>query len=167
MQLTDLIPIAKVAGVADDGFIALKPYKNFLDSYLEVKDLFLVFKDNRVRYVTLTVVRQEKTPFIKIREIDVLEEITKPDEVQVRLAPEQIGMHGEETEKDSTIGKRAVFQEKYLGTVSDWFHNGAHNVLVITMENEHEVMIPDVDQFVLDETDDSIIFQNIGDLLEL
>ncbi len=167
MQLKDLIPIARLTGLTDEGYLVLKTYKNFEDDFLKIQDLFLVFKDNRVRIVTLTDVKVSKAIHIKIKEIDVLEEMTNPDEVKVCMAPDDVDAITDEDDEDTPLGKDAVFNETVIGKVTDWFDNTAHDVLVIVLKNESEIMVPDVDYYVVDETEDTVILQNIESFLTL
>jgi len=167
IQLKDLIPIARLTGLTDDGCLVLKTYKNFEDDFLKIQDLFLIFKDNRVRIVTLTDVKVSKAIHIKIKEIDVLEEMTNPDEVKVCMAPDDVEAITNEDEEDTPLGKDAVFNEAVIGKVTDWFDNTAHDVLVIVLKNESEIMVPDVDYYVVDETEDTVILQNIESFLTL
>lgn len=167
MQLKDLIPIARLTGVTDDGYLVLKTYKNFEDDFLKIQDLFLVFKDNRVRFVTLIDVKVSKAYHVKIKEIDVLEEMTNPDEVKICMAPDDVDAITNEDDEDTPLGKDAVFKDIVIGKITDWFDNSAHDVLVIVLKNESEIMVPDVDSYVIEETDEAIIFQNIDDFLTL
>ena len=167
LQHKDLIPIARLTGVTDDGFLVLKTYKNFEEDFLKTQDFFLVFKDHRVRFVTLTDMKLSKNYHIKIKEIDVLEEMTNPDEVQICMAPDDVDAITNEVDEDTPIGKDAVFKDTVIGKVTDWFDNSAHDVLVIVLKNESEIMVPDVDSYVIDETEDAVIFQNIDDFLNL
>lgn len=167
IQLKDLIPIARLTGVTDDGYLVLKTYKNFEDEFLKIQDLFLVFKDNRVRFVTLKDMKVAKTIHIKIKEIDVLEEMTNPDTVQICMASDDVDAITNEADVDTPLGKDAVFNETVIGKITDWFDNSAHDVLVIVLKNESEIMVPDVDSYVIEETDEAVVFQNIDDFLNL
>ena len=61
MQISDLVAIGKLGNSIDEkGFISFRKNSNFQQSYLTQKDVFLLFKDHRVRYVSIDKVISEK-----------------------------------------------------------------------------------------------------------
>ncbi|MCD4819078.1 MAG: hypothetical protein K8S23_10345 [Candidatus Cloacimonetes bacterium] len=54
MEISDLIEIGKFGNrLTEDGFIKFKKKTEFSSLKLSVKDIFLIFTDHSVRYVTI------------------------------------------------------------------------------------------------------------------
>jgi len=75
----------------------------------------------------------------------------------------------EDSELDAMLGWTAVHDSQLLGTVEDYFYNGAQQVLQIMDNNGVEYLIPYVDNYVsaVLHSTKSILLQNAGELIAL
>jgi ribosomal 30S subunit maturation factor RimM len=172
MTLDDLVCIGKLgnSSQAPEGFLQFKPGWNFREFFLEHKDVFLIFPDYRVRYVTLEEVMHKKNFWLKIKEKDVIDEVLACRSVQYSLPKDIVNISRYQNETDFLIGMK-VFDENqnYIGIITDMWHNGAHNTLVVAGQDNKEILIPQVDQYILsiDKNTCSVTAKNIQQLINL
>jgi ribosomal 30S subunit maturation factor RimM len=166
MQVSDLVAIGKLGKSIDsNGFAPFKDHRNFHLSFL--RDVFLLFTDNRVRYVTVTEIDSKTSIKIKIDDEEILKEAVRDGNVNVMLPHSDIDDLMHDQEEEDFIGMKAFFQDRLLGKVIESFFNGAQEVITIEDENGKEILIPMVDAYVIDIDDANIILKNIEDFLEL
>ena len=116
MQLSELVPIGKLGNSIDsEGFIKLRKTKDFKESYLKLTDIFLVFKDNRVRLVTLMDVSKSRGHKLKFKETDIVRDGISTGSVKVMLAGEDIDEI--ENPEEDWIGMEVFFSGKGLSTI--------------------------------------------------
>ncbi|MCF7918910.1 MAG: hypothetical protein K9N06_03230 [Candidatus Cloacimonetes bacterium] len=171
MTIKDLIPIGKLGIPQKDNpdFLLFKPDRNFLPFYFSKKEFFLIFADYRVRFVTIDCIREDKNIWLSLVETDVTDEVREARKVSVCLPAEDIEQLHSQYEDDYIIGLTAVFNDAVLGKITDVQCFGATDLIVVETADGREVMIPDVEQYVvsLDKKAGCIVFRNIEDLLNL
>jgi len=171
MTINDLIPIGKLGkSLKDDpGFLIFKPGRKFMSFYLDSKDIFLIFTDYRVRFVTIDSIREDKNIWIRLKEKDVTAEIIEARSVTVALPKDDIEQLHSQFEDDYIIGFQVQFNDKIIGSVIDVQDFGAHDIIVVKDTCEKEYMIPNVKQYIIsiDKKNQLICVQNVEDLLTL
>ncbi|MCK4653281.1 MAG: hypothetical protein KAU01_02430 [Candidatus Cloacimonetes bacterium] len=166
MEISALITIGRLGKSIDkNGFITFKPEKIFQPSFLT--NVFLLFTDNRVRYVTVTETDQQKGFKIKIDDAEVVLEAAIDGRVQVKLSKEDIGNLLKSRKIKCFTGMNIIFEKKDIGKVVDVFNNSAYDVLVVELDSGKELMIPKVDYYVERINKESIFVKNIEGLLKL
>jgi ribosomal 30S subunit maturation factor RimM len=160
-----LIGIGRLGGTDSEGWhhVMIKP--SFRAEFDHIVDLYLIFEENRVFYVTISDRKQsEKKTWVRFAEDGVAEERKLHKEVILALEDQDPSQEEEET---SLLGLDVVFGEQLLGCVVDIFFNGAQDVLVISTALDVEIMVPVVDHYIpsLPEAEGVIFLQNMEDLL--
>lgn len=162
MQISDLIAIGKLGkSVNKQGYIPCLIYKDF--QQLNLENVFLLFTDDRVRYVTI--VDMDSKNCLKIDDEEILLEAALDGNVQVMLAEADIGKT--KSDADLLIGRSVRFQAESIGKVADSFFNGAHEVLEIVDQHNKTFMVPVVEAYVEKIEADVIYLKNINGLLDL
>ena len=171
MTLDDLVEVGKLGNSnrAPEGFLRFQPNWNFHTYFLDINDVFLVFTDHRVRYVTIEDIRQNKFFWIKIKESDVIDEVIASQSVQYCLPKSLIENSQYQNDDDYLTGMEVVVDNNIIGIVTESFYNGAHNILVVNTSDQKEIMIPVVDQYVIsiDKTRHIITTKNVKELIDL
>ena len=166
MLLSELVLIGKLGNSIDsEGFVRLRKTKNFKESYLSFSDIFLVFKDNRVRLVTLLDVSVDKGYKLRFKETDIVQDGISTGYVKVMLAGEDI--QKEDETEDNWIGSAVYLSGEKTGQVIDVFNNGVYDVFICENEEGQEFMIPDVDLYVEKKTIGKLEVRNIDELIDL
>ena len=168
MQISDLIPIGKLGNSIDkNGFILFKKNSNFQPFYLDLKDLFLVFTDHRVRYVTINKVIGENKLKIRFEEAEVIKQAAKAGKVQVMLPETDMEEIIAQHDSESDIDKFVIFKNHQIGKVRDILETLAHEINVVMLTDGKEIMIPDVEFYISKKDKQNIFVRNIEELLEL
>jgi len=170
MQISDLVAIGKLGNSIDEkGFISFRKNSNFQQSYLTQKDVFLLFKDHRVRYVSIDKVLCEKRLKLRFLEADVTEEAADASGVRVALPKSDLVKFNREADFVDPVGMKIISDKKELGNVIDFFNNSVHDILIVKTTENKEIMIPDVDYYVVnkDKSNKTINVKNIRELLDL
>ena len=170
MQITDLVAIGKLGNSIDEkGFISFRKNSNFQQSYLTQKDIFLLFKDHRVRYVSIDKVISEKRLKLRFLETEVTEEAAQSGGVRVTLPKSDLVKFHRDADFINPVGMKVVFNKKELGNVIDFFNNSVQDILIVMTTENKEIMIPDVDYYVInkDKSNKMINVRNIRELLDL
>ncbi len=168
MQLTDLTPFGRLDSQMDeDGFIILHTYKNFIPEFLDEENVFLVLKDDSVRYVTLKEVKLGKFIRLKFQRNYFIKQMLDDDLVRVMIPDDVVDRIMKDTGKEPYKGLSVFFNDTLLGVVKDDFYNGAHSVLEIVTQSGREIMVPLVEKYVSHLDDVEIHLQNIDELLDL
>lgn len=164
MQFSDLVAVGKLGKLVDDnGFIPFKPGKNFHPEFLE--NIFLVFRNNSVRYVTVEEVQDNYR--IKIDDIESAMLAADEGNVKVMLPKIEIETLKKELEIDDHVGKKISFKSEIIGEVVEIMNNSAYDLLICELKNKQELMIPLLDKFILDINENSITVQGIEGLLKI
>ena len=170
MQITDLVAIGKLGNSIDEnGFISFKKNSNFQQSYLTKKDVFLLFKDHRVRYVSIDKVINEKRFKLRFLETDVTEEAADAGGVRVTIPESDLVKFNREADFVDPVGMKVIFNKKELGNVINFFNNSVYDILIVETGEKKEIMIPDVDKYVIEKNaeNDTITVKNIDGLMDL
>ncbi len=168
MLLTDLVQIGKLGKfINDDGFINLKVTREFKENYLRFPDIFLVFKDDRVRLVTLENVSTERGFKLRFKELDIVEEGIRTGDIRVMLPREDIRDVDQDSNEISFLGNDIYYSGKIIARVVDVFFNNVYNIFVCEMQDGTEFMIPDVDYYVCEKISGKLKVRNIEELIGL
>jgi len=166
MQISDLVAIGKLGKSIDsNGFIPFKEYRNFHLFFL--KDVFLLFTDDRVRYVTITEIDTKTSIKLRIDAEDILADAVQDGNVVVMLPQEELDQMLNELEGEDFSGMQVFFQDRLLGIVTESFFNGAQDFITIESDEGKEILIPMVDSYVEEIDEEKIFLKNIEDFLEL
>ncbi|MEA2095401.1 MAG: hypothetical protein U9P73_01735 [Candidatus Cloacimonadota bacterium] len=164
MLISDLVAIGKLGKLIDEnGFIPFKPGKNFHPDLLE--NIFLIFRNNSVRYVTVEEVI--KNYRIKIDDSETAQAAADEGNVKVMLPKIEIESLKKELDIDDHVGKEIIFNSEAIGKVIEILNNSVYDLLVCELNNKQELMIPLLDKFILEINDDSITVQSIEGLLKI
>lgn len=164
MLISDLVKIGKLGKLIDEnGFIPFKPGENFHPDLLG--NIFLVFKDYSVRYVTVEEVT--KNYRIKIDDIETAQFAADEGNVKVMIPKIEIESLNIELDIDDHVGKRIIFKSKMIGKVVEILNNSVYDLLVCELNNKQELMIPLLDKFILEINDNNITVQDIEGLMKI
>ncbi len=171
MEISDLIEIGKFGNrLTEDGFIKFKKKTEFSSLKLSVKDIFLIFTDHSVRYVTIDNQRSENGDYIKILEKDIIADVIDDGKVRVMLAPDDFDELIQETNFFPFYNYDVYFNKQIIGIVENYIENKMQNIFEIKLfEDQKEFMVPDVDNFVTEKNSEKqfIVLKNIEELLTL
>ncbi|MCK4980777.1 MAG: hypothetical protein KAS62_10295 [Candidatus Delongbacteria bacterium] len=164
MLISDLVAIGKLGKLIDEnGFIPFKPGKNFHPDLLG--NIFLVFRNNSVRYVTVEEVKNNYR--IKIDDSETAQSAADEGNVKVMLPKIEIESIHKELGYDDHVGEKIIFKSEVIGKVVEILNNSVYDLLVCELNNKQELMIPLLDKFILEIKDDSITVQCIEGLLKI
>ncbi|HPR16884.1 MAG TPA: hypothetical protein PLD62_01425 [Candidatus Cloacimonadota bacterium] len=164
MQISDLVAIGKLGNSLNKkGYIPFFEFDDFRHFLLE--DVFLLFTDNRVRYVSITDIDNKGN--LRFDDEEITREAAQDGDVQVMIAKADWGNKMQEIGLPVLVGKAVYLKKEYLGKVIDAFFNGAQQVMVILDQNEKEFMVPFVDHFIVKTESEKIFLKNIEGLIDL
>lgn len=164
MLISDLVAIGKLGKLIDEnGFIPFKAGKNFHPELLG--NIFLVFRNNSVRYVTVEEVI--KNYRIKIDDSETAKLAAGEGNVKVMLPKIEVEYLNKELGYDDHVGKEIIFNSKAIGKVVEILNNSVYDLLVCELNNKQELMIPLLDKFILEINDESITVQCIEGLMKI
>lgn len=163
MTAPHLIGIGRLGGQDSEDWhhVMIRPEYN--EVFRHLVDLYLIFEENRVFYVTISDRKQiGKKTFVRFAEDGIAEERKLHRETILAIADE----NGDEHE-DSLEGLDVVFEDSLLGCVVDVFYNGAQDVLVIATALDTELLVPYVEHYLAprEAGSDVIFLRNMEDLL--
>jgi ribosomal 30S subunit maturation factor RimM len=171
MSLDDLVSIGNIgnSNAAPKGFLKFKPNWNFQSFLLDITDIFLVFPDHRVRFVTIEEIQKGKFLWIKLREKEVYQELAEFRDVQYRLPKADLNLARYLHDENFLNDMKVVYQNESLGRIVQTMNNGAHNTIEVLLPSGKEVLIPQVDRYILsiDKDKHCVVVQNIDELLKL
>ncbi|MCB5264989.1 MAG: hypothetical protein LHW41_01925 [Candidatus Cloacimonetes bacterium] len=159
-----LIGIGRLGGVDSEGWhhVMIKP--EFREGFDHAVDLYLIFEENRVFYVTISDRKQsEKKTWVRFAEDGIAEERKLHREVFLAIEDEEV-----QQDEDELLGLDVVYQGSLLGCVVDMFYNGAQDVLVISTALDTEILVPLVEHYLPllpAETQGVVFLENMEDLL--
>jgi len=145
MKVSDLTAVGRLGGMDADGFFQVMVKPHYRKILTETEEIFLIFNSDRVFFVTISD-RDISDRKLRLRftEDGIDRERKLHREVILALPPEE----EESDEPDELLGYTMVFQDREVGKVTDYFHNNAQYVLVVTAPDGTEILIPQVDHFV-------------------
>ena len=167
MKLTDLIPIGNLSAVLNsDGLVSFKPNRNFIDEFLDIVDVFVVFTDNRVRYLTIEQVLHNKNKILlKFLEDEVFDEIAESTGVKLMLDPETASKY--DYDYYNYNGMKVVFEDQTIGEVVDSFYNSQYMIFSVVDGENKEILIPNVEAYILNiDFEKRVIYVHSIDLLK-
>ena len=145
MKVSDLTAIGRLGGIDADGFYQVMVKPRYRKILAETSEIFLIFNSDRVFFVTISDRDiSDRKLRLKFAEDGIAEERKLHHEVILALHSEE----DEAEEPEELMGYTVVFQDREVGQVTDYFHNNAQYVLVLTAPDGAELMIPLVDHFV-------------------
>jgi len=150
--LDDFFTVARITGnFGFDGYLILKPFTDFEDTLLSLQEVYIfVFGDYRKFFVEE--IKEKNGQFlIKFKNFvsyeDVLflfkKDILIPSEKAHKLSSDEYYVH-------DLIGLKVLQNNLFFGKVIDVLQLPANDVLVVKKENGKEVMLPFVNDYVLD-----------------
>ena len=163
MKISDLIAIGKLgSNIDENGYLK---YKNIYNSRIDkFSDIFLLFTDYRVRYVTIEDVKNDR---LKIVEKDICKDILKDGHVKIMVAPEDFQDWNEE-EKIIPYWKYQVYHNNtHIGIVLRYVERFMQGLFEIELLDKKKVMIPDVEKYIEKVEERKVFLKNIEELLNL
>jgi len=167
MKIPDLISIGSLSAVLNSsGLVSFKPNRNFIDEFLDIVDVFVVFTDDRVRYLTIEQVLHNKNKILlKFIEEEVFGEIAESTGVKLMLDPETASKYDYDFFNYEEM--KVVFEDKTVGRVVESFDNSQYMIFNVVDENGKEILIPNVEAYVAKiDFENRVIYTNSIDLLK-
>ena len=170
MNLDDLIKIGRFGyRFKDDGAFDLRVNSNFDPELLTLNYFFVVIDDLQVRYVSLLDLTLSGSRLKgRFQEQGLIRELRRAEKVWLAI---DIDTYESLVEpEDELVGFALYDRDKRIGVITGVFNNTAHDVLVITLdEDEKSIMIPDVPDFVVskDYPGKRVTVQDITGFLDL
>jgi len=163
MTAPHLIGIGRLGGQDSEGWHHVMVRPEYQEVFRHYVDLYLIFEENRVFYVTISDRKQcDKKTYVRFAEDGIADERKLHRETILAIS-EDAGEDGEE----SLLGLDVVYNGSLLGCVVDVFFNGAQDVLVIATALDTELLVPYVEHYLStrDPGSDVIFLKNMEDLL--
>ena len=175
MEISDLICIGNLGFSHKNKkhYIKIKP--DYLHLIPKLSNIFLIFKDHRVRYGKIDILKvvNDNTAVITINDEDLHEELKGVDAVKIALDEDDINQIDDESIYYDPVGMKVIWDGKEVGVIKDFFFNGAHYVYELDVaryvptkmdldvasriptkldvaNKPISVLIPDVDAFVIE-----------------
>jgi ribosomal 30S subunit maturation factor RimM len=170
MEISDLVGIGRLGRLEPDGFYHVQfsqPYKNFID---QLQECFLIFSSHRVFYVTVIETKTvSKRDYLRFKEEGIAEECKKTSKVIVALAEEDLEICEDDDEVKSLIEFKVHYLDAMIGEVADAMINPMQSVLIIALDDDRELLVPNVEHYVytIDRQNRIIFMQNLELLLEI
>jgi len=161
MKISDLINIGRLKFSLKGGRPFIKVKAEYQHLLPRLNNVFLIFKDHRVRYGKIDILKiiGENKAVINVDDDDLLDELSAEESVNIALDEDEINSVDEESIYYDPIGMKVIWNDEEVAVIKDFFHNGAHYVYEIvlcdqtpdtTREKERVVLIPDVESFVIE-----------------
>ncbi|HNT52915.1 MAG TPA: hypothetical protein PKH19_05890 [Candidatus Syntrophosphaera sp.] len=164
MNLADLIGIGKLGGVDGDGWFQILVKPRYRDALAAAEEVYLIFNSDRVFFVTISEREiNDRKLRLKFAEDGVAEERQRHKDAVVALP----AVPQSKNEPETLLGYAVLLAGETIGSVSDYFHNNAQYVLVVSRADGSEILIPLVDYYmeeILPEQK-SIVLRNAESLL--
>lgn len=145
MILSDLVGIGRLGGADEEGFFQLLVKPRYRDLIADIDEVFLIFNSDRVFFVTISERDiSDRKIRLKFAEDGVAEERRKHRETIVAIASEP----SEQDDPEYLLGYTALWQDREVGKITDYFHNNAQFVLEITTPEGVEILVPMVDYYI-------------------
>ena len=140
--------IGKIDSVTgNDGFVKITAYSDFPKRFYELSEVYLDFWGDKKKFIIEKTGNRKQSLFIKFknfsskRDSQLLEdrEIFITSEDVVKLPENNFFIH-------DLIGSKVLIQDKVIGEIKDVLTTPANDVIVIRGDDEKEILLP----FVLD-----------------
>lgn len=164
MKFEELISIGKLGkSLNKNGYFTFKLMLDLPERLESIKEVFLIFKDNRVRFVDV----EFSADKIKLSDDSIKSAVAASSGVKIALSKNDIDQLRIASEQIPVSDMVINYQQEIIGELLEIFDNNAHEVLVVKLKSGKEIMIPNVDYFVTGTKKNQIFVKNIADLLEL
>jgi len=147
MEIDDLIQIGRLKINSKKGGLLFTPLPEFKHLYSGLIDVFLIFKDYRVRYGKIDI-SANKT--VNICDDELFQELHGEEEVIIGIDNEELKKIESENEYFDPVGMKVIYDGAEVATIDNFFFNGAHDVYELLMNDGKIVLIPDVENFVVE-----------------
>lgn len=147
MEAGDLIHIGKLKMNTKRSVLSYVPLAEYEHLSSELDNVFLIFKDYRVRYGKIDI-SEDMTAMIF--DDDVLQELQCEESITVGLDQEGLEQIDHDSEYFDPIGMKVLWGDVQVATIDNYFYNGAHDVYELQMNDGRVVLIPDVETFVVE-----------------
>lgn len=164
MKITDLIAIGKLGNKLNSkGYIFFRIKDNSGSFSLPIKDVFLLFTDHRVRYVTI---EDEQDGWILLEERDSMREAALDGNVQVMLAPEEYQRWNDIAQIEPFLQYQAIENDVTIGIICDYIKRPMQNLFEIEQDNGKTFYVPDSLPYVksIDKVNKMIFFNDLTEL---
>lgn len=162
MDFGDLVTIGKLGlRQEQDGSVLFHRNRDFHDGLWGIDRVFLVTTAHRVTYTTIKSWLDDDGDTRLLFD----DRYRHESGVRVLVDPETYYRTIQDDDGFHPVGMRVFEGERPVGKVVDYFHNNAHGVLVLEDENGHEIMIPDVDAWVIEKDPEKNVIR-IRDMAE-
>jgi len=173
MEIADLINIGKLDIRKERGseqqLLLLKAKEEFEYLLGYLSDVFLLFTDYRVRYAKIlftdlnTQKGKQTGGSVTFNDQDLLQELSSEKSVTVCLDEDEIARIDDIVGYFDPTGMSVIWNDERVATIKGFFYNGAHDVYELQMVDGKQVLIPDVEAFVI-ETNPEERFIRVKDL---
>ncbi len=167
MKITDLYQVATLGNKIDEeGFFKIT-FTHKIDFFFDkFKDIFLIFKDHSVRYVTIDKVKCNRSCKIKILEAELNEDIIADGKVKVCLEKKDIPNLPADI---LFVGFKVYSDSEYLGEITDVMYAKFNEIFVIALKSGKEITLPNVEHFIrnIDKDANRIYIRNYEELLKI
>ena len=168
MQLSDLIIFGRLGNIVSGkrNTFAFKPNSNFQPIiFLNKKEIFLIFDNTKVRYTDYEAITSEKDYRLIFNDYFIIEDIKIANHVLVALSPDD---YNSICEEDNGVRPNieVFYQNENIGQVVSSFFNGTYDTIIVK-NIQKEMMIPLVDIYVRNITEQRIDLKNIDGLMKL
>lgn len=168
MNFSDLIKIGTLGNSIDrNGMIRFKLLPQFID--IKLNDLFLIFKNNKVRYVSVINEDNSRGSRFILDDTESMAEAVEEKSVILALPKDEIDNKLLESETINLMDYSIFFGNRIIGEVIDSFDNSVHQTITILTDDGDDFMIPVVEKYILkiDPSEKMIIVQDIEELRDL
>ncbi|MBW6516563.1 MAG: hypothetical protein K0B81_08145 [Candidatus Cloacimonetes bacterium] len=170
MDTHNLIKIGRFGyNYKDDGTFEIRVYANFQACFLSIDEFFVIINDEKIRFVVTEGLCLKGTRLTgKFQDQEIISELRKANKAWLAVDSETYDFLS--FSQEDLIGRELFYQDKKIGIIADIFNNRAHDVLVVTLnQDEKSIMIPDVDEYVIkkDYENNKVVVKNIQELIDL
>lgn len=170
MEISDLVRIGRLGRLEPDGFYHVQfsqPYKAILN---RIHECFLIFSSNRVFFVTVVETKTVcQRHYLRFKEDGIAEECNTVPKVFVAMSEDDLEGFTDDDDVTSLFGFKVHYQDSIIGEVTDAMINPMQSVLVVTLEEARELLVPNVEHYIfsIDRQSRIIYMQNLELLIEL
>lgn len=168
MKISELIKIGTLGNSIDKaGFIKFKLYPEFVD--IELENLFLIFKDNKVRYVSVVQEDNNRGSRLLLDDTEVMIEAAEERNVFIALTSEEIAQYQNTDALPDLRRFQVIAADMLIGEVAEILDNNLQKLIVVKKSDGDEFMIPWVEHYItaIDLPQKQIRVADIQELIDL
>lgn len=171
MEVSDLISIGTIKkSIGNSGWMAVIPETDFLEHFLQLKEVFIVFSDSTVQLKKIESARIKNIMVeLKLEGIDTKKTADEFRNSHIMIAEEDlIPLPDDQIYEFQLPGCTVITNDgKRLGKVDYVFSTPEYDVLVVK-DGSHELMVPFKDEFIekISQKKRTIIIKPIEGLLD-